>query len=131
MAKKQVLQIERQLVQHLIELAMVGETTNYLEIAEQFGLPTEWPQLGAQVSPILYNVLEWCEQRRLPRLTVLVVRRSGEDKGIPGRGFWQAIGRPDLDRQEKRILAQHMAEEVYDFFKVKSKYLIGESVVEG
>lgn len=108
--------IEQKIAQHLISCAMERRTTNYLELAEEFGLPTEWPQLGQVLSPILYNIFGWCEASRLPRLTVLVVRRSGADIGIPGQGFWKACRREGLTREVRISITEMFTSEVYEFF---------------
>lgn len=108
--------IEQKITQYLINCAMERRTTNYLELAESFGLQTHWPQLGQVLSPILYNIFDWCEANRLPRLTVLVVRRSGADVGIPGQGFWTACKQEGLNREVKASLTELFTSETYEFF---------------
>lgn len=113
--------IEQQIAQHLITCAMERRTTNYLELAEVFELPTEWPQLGQVMSPILYRIFDWCETNRLPRLTVLVVRRSGADKGIPGQGFWKACKQEGLSREIRVSFTELFTAETYEFFSMEAE----------
>ncbi|MNB61201.1 hypothetical protein D3C87_1116650 [compost metagenome] len=67
---------------------------NYETLALMMGLPSQGNALANAVSPILYDVYDWCVEAGLPHLTVLVVRKSGKDKGLPGPGFWK-VYRPD------------------------------------
>ena len=110
--------IEQEIAMHLIGLAMEHKTTNYSELAEEFGLPQEWPQLGSVLSPILYDIFNWCEKLRMPKLTVLVVRRSGADMMLPGRGFWSACGMENLSRKERINLTEMFTGEVYRYFDI-------------
>lgn len=83
--------IVRQIYQYLVEKAFQGETTTYSDIAIRFGLPASGNQLGAALSPILSKIFIFCVNSGQPHLTSLVVRKSGEDKGIPGGGFWDLL----------------------------------------
>lgn len=124
----ELIKIEDMIAHHLMKLAMLRKTTNYLDLAREFELPEEWPVMGTVLSPVLYNILNWCQQRRLPPLTVLVVRRSGEDQGIPGRGFWVGIGQPELTRAERRAVTSYLTEEVFNFFTIASTHLCGDPI---
>jgi hypothetical protein len=64
-------------------------TINYETLALMMGLPSQGNALASAISPILYDVFNWCVEAGLPHLTVLVVRKSGKDKGLPGPGFWK------------------------------------------
>lgn len=79
----------RQIYAYLINKAAQGQTTNYEAIANEFGLPNKGNQLGRTLSPLLSDIYRFCESHNQPHLTVIVVRKSGELKGIPGEGFWQ------------------------------------------
>lgn len=114
--------IEQKIAQYLIDCAIEQRTTNYLEIAQTFDLPTEWPQLGATLTPILFNIFDWCAENRMPRLTALVVRRSGDDEGIPGRGFWTACNMDGLSRAERRTATGIFISETYDYFKIEARH---------
>ncbi|MNG28081.1 hypothetical protein D3C84_1132920 [compost metagenome] len=57
-------------------------------------LPSKGNALAQAISPVLYDVFNFCKEAGLPHLTVLVVRKSGKDTNIPGPGFWK-VYRPD------------------------------------
>lgn len=114
--------IEQRIAIHLMELAVLRRTTTYEELATLFHLPTEWPQLGSTLSPILYNVYDWCRTKLLPKLTILVVRKSGADMGLPGQGFWAAGGHNNLDRAGKVLLTELWTAEVYDYFAIEATH---------
>lgn len=75
-------------------LAARNQTINYETLALMMGLPASGNALAASISPVLYDVFNFCVEAGLPHLTVLVVRKSGKDKGLPGPGFWK-VYRPD------------------------------------
>lgn len=77
-------------------LAARQQTTCYETLALMMGLPSSGNALAASISPVLYDVFEFCVKAGLPHLTVLVVRKSGRDKGLPGPGFWK-VYRPDVE----------------------------------
>jgi hypothetical protein len=112
------LSIEQQVMAYLIQCAIERRTTTYEEVAERFDLPTTWPRLSQTVSPILYRIYDWCEKKRLPKLTVLVVRKSGADMALPGRGFWAVSNLPHIGRHEKVLLTEMWVADVYNYFTV-------------
>lgn len=92
----------------LIFLATTRRTITYKELAEEVNyrildpfylgeeisvqeFPTEGRAMGNQVGECLYEVLEFCLKRNLPLLSALVVRKSGENKDLPGKGFWKYV----------------------------------------
>lgn len=113
--------IVRQIYQYLVEKAFQGETTTYSEIAISFGLPASGNQLGAALSPILSKIFVFCANGGQPHLTSLVVRKSGDDKGLPGGGFWDLLrGHSDLDvppqRQARREVTADLQNEVFSYW---------------
>ena len=108
-----------QIYQHLLSLAWQSRTTTYEEIALQFGLPSKGNQLGQTLSPILGRIFSFCESKKQPYLTSLVVRKSGPDKGIPGAGFWELFGvmYSDTPRSMKREITENMQESVFSYWK--------------
>ncbi len=99
--------------------ATLGKTTTYEEIALALGLPSSGNALGATLSPILGEIFHACESERVPRLTSIVVRKSGQDKGLPGKGFWyllQAHGESELSRAVKRELTAGFQQAVFDHY---------------
>lgn len=78
--------------------AMQKRTVNYESLALMMGLPSKGNALAQAISTPLYDVFEFCKKAGLPHLTVLVVRKSGRDKDLPGPGFWKAYTQnPDKD----------------------------------
>lgn len=114
--------IEQRVAVHLMGCAIQRQTTTYEELAIEFGLPTQWPQLGKVLSAILYNIYDWCELHRLPKLTVLVVRKSGADMSLPGGGFWKAAGLEHITRGEKVLLTEMWTTDVYDYFGIEATH---------
>jgi len=106
----------------LTEIAARRQTTTYSELAEMLGLPTTGNALGQALSPLLYEILDWCKIHNVPPLTVLVVRKSGADAGLPGQGFWNCLNLlPLLESEEtmrttKRRMTRELTEEVYAYW---------------
>lgn len=107
---------------YLVERASVGETTNYEQIALQFGLPSSGNQLGSTLTPILEDIFVFCESHHLPPLTSIVVRKSGTDAGLPGKGFWTLIAKLQFEsnreftRQEKEVLLKQFHADVFRMY---------------
>lgn len=81
-------------------LAQRRQTITYETLAIFLGLPARGNALAQAISPVLYDVYNFCEEAGLPRLTVLVVRKSGRDRDLPGPGFWKVYNNgiiPDLN----------------------------------
>jgi len=68
-----------------LRVAMDGATINYSALAAQVGLPTEWPQLGAVLGPILDRINAYERALGRPLLSAVVVR---SDTGLPGASFF-------------------------------------------
>lgn len=80
----------------LMEKACQRETTYYEALAQHCGLPTQGNALSMACSKLLTDVFEWCQRKGLPPLTALVVRKSGQDAGCHGLGFWKIIDGTDV-----------------------------------
>ncbi|MCY1279643.1 hypothetical protein D9M68_18060 [compost metagenome] len=78
-------------------MAMRKQTINYETLALMLGLPSSGNALASAISPVLYDVYNFCVEVDMPHLTILVVRKSGRDKGLPGPGFWKVYGEHFLD----------------------------------
>lgn len=102
----------------LIGKAMSGTLATYEELAISTGLPSQGKAMSQAVSTILYDLLRWCKDRGYPPLTSLVVRKSGTAKGIPGNGFWEEIGKSDLNLEERRELTKQYHDEIYRLFSM-------------
>jgi len=89
--------------QHLIACAVSGHTTTYEETAIATGLPSSGNALGAALTPILTDIFSWCRKNNHPHLTALVVRKSGQDAGLPGRGFWNLLELPVSQERVCRV----------------------------
>lgn len=83
----------------LIIQAQHCKTCTYAELAENVGIQlidgkyTPFPQRG-MLNAALAIVMEWCQERGMPPLPVLAVRKSGADAGLPGKGFWDRLKVP-------------------------------------
>ena len=111
-----VMPLEQSILVFLIEKAIRQETTYYQEIAQAFSLPESGNVLGSTLSPILGRIFRYCNEKRLPRLTALVVRKSGADRGLPGNGFWELLELTHLDRDYRQTLTRVFQKEAYDYF---------------
>lgn len=100
----------------LLKKALTRQTATYEEIALKFDLPSTGNGLGATLSPKLGHILTWCKEHGLPPISVLVVRKSGAQMGLPGRGFWSIMELEELDDEAKRIMTTKLQNEVYKCF---------------
>jgi hypothetical protein len=100
----------------LIRKAVLRETATYEEIALRFDLPSSGSQLAVVLSPLLGDLFKWCERSGLPKITSLVVRKSGAEEGLPGRGFWTLLDLDLLDTSAKRVVLKTLQNEVYTFY---------------
>lgn len=100
----------------LLKKALTHDTATYEEIALKFGLPSSGNGLGASLSPKLGHILTWCQAHGLPPISVLVVRKSGAQEGLPGRGFWSMVGLEELDDEAKRVVTTKLQKDVYEIF---------------
>jgi len=101
---------------YLVTRAFNERTTTYEEIANHFDFPAKGNQLGQFLSPILYDILHWCEETNQPKITSLVVRKSGALQGLPGDGFWTVLGKKDITKAEKSRLTKQYQAEVFEYF---------------
>ena len=97
--------------------AIQGMTTTYEEIASALNLPMSWPKLGATLSPILGAIFTEEYAAGEPHLTSIVVRKSGQDEGLPGAGFWVLIEQQRTlvagNRDQKRALTKNFQQAVF------------------
>lgn len=104
-------------IMHLMKLGGEGRTTDYESLARLLGLPDTGSQLGRNISPILSKVFTWCQEHDLPPLTSLVVRKSGSDKGLPGKGFWELFSVYEASIETRTELLKYIHGAVYGYFK--------------
>jgi hypothetical protein len=105
----------RSIYSHLVGKAFLGHTTTYEAIANEFGLPNKGNQLGSTLSPLLADIYHFCRKNQQPHLTAIVVRKSGEDKDLPGKGFWDLYNAVD-DRHERRIMTKDLQKQVFAYW---------------
>lgn len=114
----------KQIYRFLVQKAQNKQTTYYEEIAVKFqhlGLHTSGSALGACLSPILDDIFKWCKNRGQPPLTSLVVRKSGADEGLPGKGFWDALGMSTLNyrtSERKFAIVKVLHQQVFNYYKM-------------
>lgn len=100
--------------------AAAGITTTYEDIALSLRMPSSGNALGAALSPILCEIFLECREAGHPPITSIVVRKSGQDVGLPGQGFWSLMPElnPDhLDREAKRVLTQNFQRRVFEQYQ--------------
>lgn len=117
----------QQIYSYLVGKALAGQTTTYEAIANEFNLPNKGNQLGRTLSPLLSSIYLFCERVQQPFLTVIVVRKSGELKGLPGEGFWSlyngktspVLACTDIDDRRARVAA--LQEQVFEYWAYLGK----------
>lgn len=102
----------------LIATAKEGDTITYSKLAKIHNLPETGNALGTALSLPLGKILLHCEEHNLPPLTAIVVRKSGEDRGLPGRGFWVMKHMDHLTRAEKKEMQQDLLNKIYSVFNI-------------
>lgn len=80
---------------YLQHCAVQKQTITYESLAIILGMPSKGNAMVSAISRTLYDVFNFCEKAQLPHLTVLVVRKSGKDVGLPGSGFWKVYLKED------------------------------------
>ena len=114
----------KQIYRFLVQKAQNKQTTYYEEIAIKFqhlGLHISGSALGACLSPILDDIFKWCQERGQPPITSLVVRKSGADEGLPGAGFWIALGLPSMSSRKsdyKRNVVEVLQQQVFNYYSM-------------
>ncbi len=116
----------------LILKASCSQTVTYEDInehLEQRGL--NWIREPANITAqreltkYLTDIFYWCRTRNQPQLTSLVVRKSGADQGLPGKGFWDLLN-PDKslqfvdleDRKTKATMTRLFQNQVFDYYSI-------------
>lgn len=106
----------QRVAQILIKAAMERRTVTYSDLALELGTPLTGNALGSALSPVLGDIFVWCRNNGLPRITALVVRKSGTDAGVPGPGFWALLGKNELPLATRKAMTCAYQEEVYERF---------------
>lgn len=112
----QQMHIRREVLFFLMKKAFTGQTTTYQELATEFSLPTTGNQLGSSLAPILRDLVIWCQERNVPPISALVVRKSGGDAGLPGSGFWPMVGLEGLNRYHKQNHTKQLHKQIFNYF---------------
>jgi hypothetical protein len=112
--------LRRQVLAYLVNKAFKKETTTYLELATEFGLPTTGNQLGSALAPVLRDLVTWCQNRSLPPISALVVRKSGGDEGLPGSGFWPMVDEIGITKARKRELTAKYHKEIFAYYDMSN-----------
>ena len=123
---------KRLVLAFLVFKATYKQTTTYEEInehLEQRGL--NWMREPADITAhreltkYLTDIFVWCRSRNIPHLTSLVVRKSGADQGLPGKGFWDLLMPVDplqfvdlSDRKTKAAMTRLFQNQVFDYYSV-------------
>ena len=115
---------------NLSSKAWMSRTTTYEELAgrlnehaannEYLTFPTSGNAMASAIAEVLTQVFDWCKEHELPPLTAIVVRKSGQHKGLPGKGFWDLMGieMTDFTTAELRQKHQEILKEVFDFWDI-------------
>lgn len=105
-------------ISFLIAKATEGKVTTYRELADHLGIGAPGNVLGSLLSPLLETIQLWASERRLPPLTSIVVRTSGDHKEIPGETFWKVAGLNGIPKRARYVLAERMKRDTFNFYKV-------------
>lgn len=115
---------KRLVLAFLILKATYRNTTTYEEINEHleqrgFNWMIEPAEITAhrELTKYLTDIFHWCRAHNHPHLTALVVRKSGADQGIPGKGFWELLKPIDRsDYKTKATVARLFQNRVFDYY---------------
>lgn len=122
--------IKKTAMQILIHYAMERQTLTYRDLAERINefsgerlVHTTGSQLGKDLGPILDSINLYCKSKNQPPISVLVVRSSGADKDMPGKGFWEWISQNlsffvAPDQCSRKMQAAYLCQSVYDFWNL-------------
>ena len=116
----------RQVYDFINACAQRGVTSTYQEIAIACGIVSSGNRMGAVLSPILSNIFLFCLLNDMPYLTSIVVRKSGNEQGLPGAGFWKLLERTNDSamydaiftgsRARKQTVTKELQNEVFRLF---------------
>lgn len=114
------IEVTKLVFSYLVIMATAKRLTTYEEIAKAHYLPDHGRVLGAILSPILEEILQFGKKRGWPPLTSIVVRKSGADEGLPGTGFWKSMSFDEqvYTREMKRTLTSMFHAQVFDYFDI-------------
>lgn len=117
----------RQVYDYITACAEKGTTSTYQEIAIACGIVSSGNRMGAVLSPILSNIFLFCLLHEMPYLTSIVVRKSGNEQGLPGGGFWKLLERTNDSamydaiftgsRARKQTVTKGFQTEVFGMFR--------------
>lgn len=111
--------LRRRALAILLERATTDSPITYEELARQIGVPHTGNALGRALTPILTDILNWCQERGMPPLTALVVRKSGTMQGLPSPTYFTLMGVTAPTKAGKAFLAKlhetHLAD-IRQFF---------------
>lgn len=111
-------QLAARIRNELIKVAFFKITITYEELARKVGLPDKGNALGQALSAPLGEIVKWCIAKGIAPLPALVVRKSGEDKGLPGRGFWEFYGMENSTRTEKEVALHILYCQIYYYWDI-------------
>jgi hypothetical protein len=113
--------LQRRALTILLERAVTDSPITYEELARQIGVPHTGNALGRALTPILTHILHWCQERGMPPLTALVVRKSGTMQGLPSPMYFSLMGITAPTRAGKGFLSKMHAthlEAIRNFFSM-------------
>lgn len=130
----------REVYEFIMNHAEKNTTTTYQEIALACALTAAGNQMGAVLSPILSNIFLFCHLHDLPFLTSIVVRKSGNEQGLPGVGFWKLLSYVNNSslyfdvangsRARKSALTDQLQTEVWSAFSGKPTMNLDYSLLD-
>lgn len=97
-------------------LAQRQQTTHYDTLESMLGIVQDRTEYPTTITPILRSVHDFCRASGLPPLDVLVVRRSGKDKGLPGPGFWIGLSGEVPDIEIRKQITEHHTTKCFELF---------------
>jgi hypothetical protein len=95
----------------LVDCAKARRTCNYSEVAATFGRPFTQGFIASLMSALKHLDIENTNAGE-PHLMCLVVK---QDTGIPGQGYYAAIGHGTARQAEKRTLFEYEAERCWGY----------------
>lgn len=120
----------------LLRLASIGKTMSYLKFTEDLNdifianglepIVTTDPSYGRVLGELLDDVNDTCVILARPPISCLIVRASGRDKGLPGKGFWNWCHANGLTIAEPSIAMRRELHADY----IKEAFIVGREIAD-
>lgn len=89
-----------------------GQTVTYSDVFQAAGLPDPEELSEGERSRYMEQFHEYQQNYELPPLDALVVRKSGDRRGVPGAGYFRVNGLPDPIGQMSSVSSEEIKDAI-------------------